>query len=121
MKCLTQIIEADHEVLGMQDVRSAVNSRMMDPNAAVREATIELLGKFLLVKQEFIPKYYSILLERIKVLYPLGLTTISENFTGFRNRGSQTRHTYNEGDLRKVPGFREDPRHAVKARAKNNR
>lgn len=66
MKCLTQIIEADHEVLGMADVRNAVNSRMMDPNAAVREATIELLGKFLLVKEEFIPTYYNILLERIK-------------------------------------------------------
>lgn len=48
-------------------MRNAVNARMMDPNAAVREATIELLGKFVLVKQELIPMYYPILCERIKV------------------------------------------------------
>lgn len=44
-----------------------MHSRMMDPNAAVREATIELLGKFLLVDLNYIKDYYHILLERIKV------------------------------------------------------
>ncbi|CAD6192097.1 unnamed protein product [Caenorhabditis auriculariae] len=64
--CLTQIIEADHEVLGLEEVRKTVHSRMMDPNAQVREAAIELLGKFLLVKEEFIDQYYSVITERIK-------------------------------------------------------
>ncbi|CAJ0573496.1 unnamed protein product, partial [Mesorhabditis spiculigera] len=66
MKCLTQIIEADHAVLGIPEVQSAVQARMVDPNAQVREATIELLGKYLLSRPDFIPKYYPILLERIK-------------------------------------------------------
>uniref|UniRef100_A0A0N5APU5 Nipped-B protein n=1 Tax=Syphacia muris TaxID=451379 RepID=A0A0N5APU5_9BILA len=46
MRCLTQIIEVDHEVLGMPEVQSAVQARMRDANAAVREATIELVGKY---------------------------------------------------------------------------
>ena len=67
MRCLTQIIEADHEVLRMEDVQGAVHHRMVDPNAAVREATLELLGKFIVAREQYIQDYYSILLERIKV------------------------------------------------------
>ncbi|PAV81096.1 hypothetical protein WR25_24873 isoform B [Diploscapter pachys] len=66
MRCLTQIIEADHEVLRMEDVQGAVHHRMVDPNAAVREATLELLGKFIVAREQYIQDYYSILLERIK-------------------------------------------------------
>ncbi|CAI5442496.1 unnamed protein product [Caenorhabditis angaria] len=65
LKCLTMIIEADHEVLIMDEVQKAVHSRMMDSHAQVREASIELLGKFLLVKEEFIIQYYPMLVERI--------------------------------------------------------
>uniref|UniRef100_A0A0N4V606 Nipped-B protein n=1 Tax=Enterobius vermicularis TaxID=51028 RepID=A0A0N4V606_ENTVE len=68
MRCLTQIIEADHEVLGMPEVQSAVQARMRDANAAVREATIELVGKYVILNPEFIPQYYPILIERIKDL-----------------------------------------------------
>lgn len=40
---------------------------MMDPNAAVREATTELIGKYLIAKPEYVPQYYPLLIERIKV------------------------------------------------------
>ena len=40
---------------------------MVDPNAAVREATLELLGKFIIAKEQYIQDYYQILLDRIKV------------------------------------------------------
>lgn len=40
---------------------------MMDPNAAVREATIELIGKYLIGKPQYVPQYYPLLIERIKV------------------------------------------------------
>uniref|UniRef100_A0A1I8EA76 Nipped-B protein n=1 Tax=Wuchereria bancrofti TaxID=6293 RepID=A0A1I8EA76_WUCBA len=62
MRCLTLIIEADHA----PEVRKAVQARMMDPNAAVREATIELIGKYLIAKPEYVPQYYPLLIERIK-------------------------------------------------------
>ncbi|VDK74707.1 unnamed protein product [Litomosoides sigmodontis] len=62
MRCLTLIIEADHS----PEVRKAVQARMMDPNAAVREATIDLIGKYLIAKPEYVPQYYPLLIERIK-------------------------------------------------------
>lgn len=49
------------------EVRKAVQARMMDPNAAVREATTELIGKYLIAKPEYVPQYYPLLIERIKV------------------------------------------------------
>ncbi|MCP9261200.1 hypothetical protein DINM_004449 [Dirofilaria immitis] len=66
MRCLTLIIEADHAVLKIPEVRKAVQARMMDPNVAVREATVELIGKYLIAKPEYVPQYYSLLIERIK-------------------------------------------------------
>ncbi|CAB3404907.1 unnamed protein product [Caenorhabditis bovis] len=65
LKSLSMIIEADHEVLILEEVRAAVHSRMIDSHAQVREAAIELLGKFLLVKRDYIDQYYSMLTERI--------------------------------------------------------
>ncbi|GMR36774.1 hypothetical protein PMAYCL1PPCAC_06969 [Pristionchus mayeri] len=66
MKSLTQIIEVDYTVLGLGDVRRSVQTRMTDPNAQVREATIELLGKFIVARPDLIQDYYQIIIERIK-------------------------------------------------------
>ncbi|GMS84491.1 hypothetical protein PENTCL1PPCAC_6666 [Pristionchus entomophagus] len=66
MKSLTQIIEVDYNVLGLGDVRRSVHARMTDPNAQVREATIELLGKFIVARPDLIQDYYHIIIERIK-------------------------------------------------------
>ncbi|VDN17750.1 unnamed protein product, partial [Gongylonema pulchrum] len=65
MRCLTMIIETDHSVLKIHEVRQAVQARMLDPNAAVREATIELIGKYLIAKPDYVPQYYPILIQRI--------------------------------------------------------
>ena len=40
---------------------------MTDPNASVREATIDLLGKFILARPTLINDYYNVIIERIKV------------------------------------------------------
>ncbi|KAK0394945.1 hypothetical protein QR680_001025 [Steinernema hermaphroditum] len=65
-RCLTQIIEVDSEVLLIPEVHEAVKSRTLDPNSAVREATIELIGKYLVQHPELFPKYYRIIVERIR-------------------------------------------------------
>lgn len=66
LKCLTQIIEVDHDVLALDEVKNAVYNRLRDTNAQVREAAIELLGKFVLVKREYISTYYELLNDRSK-------------------------------------------------------
>ncbi|TMS34199.1 hypothetical protein L596_001836 [Steinernema carpocapsae] len=65
-RCLTQIIEADSEVLLIPEVHDAVKSRTLDPNSAVREATIELIGKYLSQHPELFSKYYRIIVDRIR-------------------------------------------------------
>uniref|UniRef100_A0A915BWJ3 Nipped-B protein n=2 Tax=Parascaris univalens TaxID=6257 RepID=A0A915BWJ3_PARUN len=66
MRCLTLIIESDPEVLRIPEVQKAVQVKMMDQNAAVREATIELVGKYVIAKPDVLPQYYEILIERVK-------------------------------------------------------
>uniref|UniRef100_A0A915D8C6 Nipped-B protein n=1 Tax=Ditylenchus dipsaci TaxID=166011 RepID=A0A915D8C6_9BILA len=66
MKCLSQLVEADHQVLVIPDVNKIVQDRLIDPNAAVREATFELIGKYLVSRPDLVDTYYSILINRIK-------------------------------------------------------
>lgn len=65
MKCLTAIVEADSSVLGRTDMQIGVNHSLLDHSTSVREAAVDLIGKFVLSRPELIDKYYSMLLARI--------------------------------------------------------
>ena len=49
------------------DMQSAVHARLLDQSTSVREAAIELLGKFILIRPELTEHYYNMLSERILV------------------------------------------------------
>ncbi|XP_066259899.1 nipped-B-like protein [Euwallacea similis] len=65
MKCLTMIVEADPSVLGRHDMQMGVNQSILDQSTSVREAAVDLIGKFVLRRPELIHKYYEILSPRI--------------------------------------------------------
>ncbi|XP_041356628.1 nipped-B-like protein isoform X2 [Gigantopelta aegis] len=65
MKCLTAVVEADPGILARSDMKRGVHGRFLDQSTSVREAAIELLGKFILIRPELIPQYYDMLSERI--------------------------------------------------------
>lgn len=65
MKCLTQVVEADPDILRRPNVKFAVHSRLLDSATSVREAAVDLLGKFLLQSPELIDVYYDMLTQRI--------------------------------------------------------
>lgn len=65
LKCLSSIIEADSSVLILEDVKTAVNTRMVDSHAQVRESAVELIGRFVLYDEEYVRRYYSLIAERI--------------------------------------------------------
>ncbi|CAD5212245.1 unnamed protein product [Bursaphelenchus okinawaensis] len=65
MRCLTQIIEADHKILLFHDVQAAVHGRLVDPNISVREATAELIGKYIISRPDLLNKYYNMIIQRI--------------------------------------------------------
>ncbi|XP_063929333.1 nipped-B-like protein isoform X2 [Zophobas morio] len=65
MKCLTMIVEADPSVLGRHDMQMGVNHSFLDHSTSVREAAVDLVGKFVLSRPELIDKYYEMLSNRI--------------------------------------------------------
>lgn len=65
MKCLTMIVEADPNVLARKDMQLGVKHSFLDHSTSVREAAVDLVGKFVLSRPVLIDKYYDILLARI--------------------------------------------------------
>ncbi|XP_077981351.1 nipped-B-like protein isoform X2 [Glandiceps talaboti] len=65
VRCLTQVVEADPSMLARHDMEHGVHGRFMDHSTSVREAAVELVGKFVLKRPELIPQYYNMLIERI--------------------------------------------------------
>ncbi|KAL3316739.1 hypothetical protein Ciccas_004608 [Cichlidogyrus casuarinus] len=65
LRCLSAVVEADPDVLARKDIQSAVHSRLLDSSTSVREAAVDLLGRFLLCRPELTNRYYPMLAERI--------------------------------------------------------
>lgn len=69
MKCLANIVEVDPLVLKRKDMQMGVNQKFLDTAISVREAAVDLVGKFVLSNQELIDQYYDMLSTRILVKY----------------------------------------------------
>lgn len=67
IKCLTMVVEADPSVLGMKSMQMGVRVSFLDHATSVREAAVDLVGKFVLSRPELIDKYYDMLSARILV------------------------------------------------------
>lgn len=65
MKCLTMVVEADPGVLGRLDMQLGVRHSFLDHSTSVREAAVDLVGKFVLSRPELIDTYYEMLSVRI--------------------------------------------------------
>ncbi|KAI8510205.1 hypothetical protein Bbelb_126330 [Branchiostoma belcheri] len=65
MKCLTAVVAVDPGILARADMQKGVHGRFMDQSTSVREAALELVGKFVLLRTELIPQYYDMIIERI--------------------------------------------------------
>ncbi|GFU63535.1 nipped-B-like protein [Trichonephila clavipes] len=65
MKCLTLVVEADPSILSRSDMQKGVHGRLLDQSTSVREAAVDLLGKFILIRPELISQYYEMLTDRI--------------------------------------------------------
>lgn len=49
-------------------MQRGVHGRLMDNSTSVREAAVELVGRFVLSRPELIEQYYDMLIERILVI-----------------------------------------------------
>lgn len=55
------------------DMQRGVHGRLMDNSTSVREAAVELLGRFVLSRPQLTEQYYDMLIERILVSPPTRL------------------------------------------------
>lgn len=67
MKCLTNIVEVDPAILRRKDMQIGVSQRFLDQSISVREAAVDLIGKYVLTSPDLIDQYYQLLSERILV------------------------------------------------------
>ncbi|CAF1178554.1 unnamed protein product, partial [Adineta ricciae] len=64
MKCLCTVVEADPTILARNDIKSCVQVGLTDKSVSVREAAIDLIGRYIVQKQQLILQYYDVLCER---------------------------------------------------------
>ncbi|KAL0979828.1 hypothetical protein UPYG_G00190320 [Umbra pygmaea] len=65
MKCLSEVVAVDPSILARLDMQRGVHCRLMDSSTSVREAAVELLGRFVLSRPQLTEQYYDMLIERI--------------------------------------------------------
>ena len=65
LKCMTNIVTEDPEVLFRKDMQDGVNYSFTDSSTMVREAAVDLVGRFILHDEELIDKYYKTITTRI--------------------------------------------------------
>lgn len=65
IKCLSLIIEADPQILLKQKVFQCVEANFMHQTISVREASVDLVGRFITLKPELTNHYYKLLSARI--------------------------------------------------------
>jgi len=65
LKCLASIVHEDPSVLSREDMKKGVECSFVDQATMVREAAVDLVGKFILHRAELIDKYYGMLSNRI--------------------------------------------------------
>uniref|UniRef100_A0A182SQZ6 Nipped-B protein n=1 Tax=Anopheles maculatus TaxID=74869 RepID=A0A182SQZ6_9DIPT len=61
MKCLANIVEVDQMVLARKDMQMGVQQKLLDTAISVREAAVDLVGKYILSDHELIDQYYEMI------------------------------------------------------------
>ncbi|KAF9312157.1 Sister chromatid cohesion protein 2 [Podila horticola] len=65
LRALSLIVTGDYEVLAQQNVRKTISLRLQDTSPAVRDAAIDLVGKYMLQDMKILRAYYEIVSDRI--------------------------------------------------------
>jgi cohesin loading factor subunit SCC2 len=66
MKALSTIVAADPNILMKSDLQRAVQYRFTDSSTLMREAAVDLVGRFILTQPDLTQQYYNMLLERMQ-------------------------------------------------------
>ncbi len=67
LKALGQIVVSDPTILAQQAVRRGIEGHLLDNSAAVRDAAVELIGKYMIDSPEVASGYFTKIADRIAV------------------------------------------------------
>ncbi|KAF5376813.1 hypothetical protein D9757_008902 [Collybiopsis confluens] len=65
LKALGQVITSDPNILAMPNVRKGIENHLLDSSPAVRDAAVELIGKYMIDSPDVAADYYPKISERI--------------------------------------------------------
>ena len=65
MKCLGNIVEVDQSILNRKDMQIGVQQKLLDAAISVREAAVDLVGKYILTERSLVDQYYEMIAPRI--------------------------------------------------------
>lgn len=65
MKCLGNIVEVDQSILNRKDMQIGVQQKLLDAAISVREAAVDLVGKYILTDRSLVDQYYEMISPRI--------------------------------------------------------
>ncbi|KAG0704778.1 hypothetical protein DFH29DRAFT_981273 [Suillus ampliporus] len=65
LRALGQIVNSDSSILAAPNVRRAIESHLLDSSPAVRDAAVELIGKYMIESPEVVGDYYAKIADRI--------------------------------------------------------
>jgi cohesin loading factor subunit SCC2 len=67
LKALSLIVTGDYGVLAQQNVRKTIAFRLQDQSSSVRDAAVEMVGKYMVQDAKIRKAYYDIVTDRISV------------------------------------------------------
>ena len=103
LKCLTEIVSVDPKILSQELIAKSIQRRMQDMATSVREAAVDLIGKFILTRPEVAEQYYKMLTERI---LDTGLVSLS-NLIFSENQNFRRIVIFGNRYFREIDIFRE--------------
>ncbi|KAK8844801.1 hypothetical protein IAR55_006651 [Kwoniella newhampshirensis] len=65
LRAVGTVVMVDPEVLGLHQIRQALEDRLSDGSPAVRDAAVELVGKYLVQKPKLAAEYYPHIAQRV--------------------------------------------------------
>ncbi|KAF9974717.1 Sister chromatid cohesion protein 2 [Actinomortierella ambigua] len=86
LRSLSLIVTGDYGVLSQQNVQRTISLRLQDTSPAVRDAAIDLVGKYMLEDKDILKAYYEIVGDRLSVSSTVANRTCLDTGLGVRKR-----------------------------------
>jgi cohesin loading factor subunit SCC2 len=72
LKAVGEVVTVDPDILSLPYIRQAIEARLSDPSPAVRDAAVDLVGKYVVQKPNLATEYYPHIAMRVEVSPDLG-------------------------------------------------